>query len=267
MPHNNRMSSSAALTTSAIWKNVIKYDPYAGSEEAGAGAAEEAAMLEQQQGLMDVVKIKARETLGVENKRGACRKCGNVGHLTYQCRNHLDGGLNRALGDSDSGSDSDSDDGSVDAGAAAARARAMAAAAASEGGSGSRKRGRDDEGSRGGSASSGGSSDGSESDSTTSSEEAARRRRRKEKKRRKKEEKKHRKKKVGVLGWVVWGYVCRVRGRRISLSGTQFRIHTHDKTGQEEAQEEAQKVKKAASGGPAAGPWRASDRVYSSAVA
>lgn len=32
MPHNNRMSGSSALNTSAIWKDVIKYDPYAGNE-------------------------------------------------------------------------------------------------------------------------------------------------------------------------------------------------------------------------------------------
>lgn len=32
MPHNNRMSGSSALNTSAIWKDVIKYDPYAGDE-------------------------------------------------------------------------------------------------------------------------------------------------------------------------------------------------------------------------------------------
>ena len=31
MPHNNRMSGSSALNTSDIWKNVIKYDPYAGA--------------------------------------------------------------------------------------------------------------------------------------------------------------------------------------------------------------------------------------------
>lgn len=262
MPHNNRMSSSAALTTSAIWKNVIKYDPYAGSEEQGgaAAAAEEAAMLEQQQGLMDVVKIKARETLGAE-QRGACRKCGNVGHLTYQCRNHL-GGLNRALGDSesDSSSGSESDD-------AAARARAMAAAAAgsAEGGDGGRKkRGRDE----GSGASSGGSgSDGSESDSTTSSEEAARRRRRKEKKRRKKEEKKHHKKKVRGVGGdgVVWFWegVCAVFFNfvrwgnylipRLSSDSQLRLIYPHKcHTGQEEAQEETQEVKDQQQS-----PWRA----------
>jgi len=29
MPHNNRMSSSAALKMTGIWKDTIGYDPYA----------------------------------------------------------------------------------------------------------------------------------------------------------------------------------------------------------------------------------------------
>ena len=33
MPHNNRMSTSATLKTSAIWQNAIGHDPYANAEE------------------------------------------------------------------------------------------------------------------------------------------------------------------------------------------------------------------------------------------
>ena len=33
MPHNNRMSTSAALKTSSIWKNAIGHDPYAGQQD------------------------------------------------------------------------------------------------------------------------------------------------------------------------------------------------------------------------------------------
>ena len=34
MPHNNRMDSSSALKMTGIWKNTIKYDPYAPEGEA-----------------------------------------------------------------------------------------------------------------------------------------------------------------------------------------------------------------------------------------
>ena len=42
MPHNNRVQSSSALKMTGIWKNTIKYDPYAGEGEAdsAAGGAE-----------------------------------------------------------------------------------------------------------------------------------------------------------------------------------------------------------------------------------
>jgi hypothetical protein len=29
MPHNNRVNTSASLAMTGVWKNVIKYDPYA----------------------------------------------------------------------------------------------------------------------------------------------------------------------------------------------------------------------------------------------
>eukprot|EP00560_Eucampia_antarctica_P000905 CAMPEP_0197834718 /NCGR_PEP_ID=MMETSP1437-20131217/23436_1 /TAXON_ID=49252 ORGANISM="Eucampia antarctica, Strain CCMP1452" /NCGR_SAMPLE_ID=MMETSP1437 /ASSEMBLY_ACC=CAM_ASM_001096 /LENGTH=218 /DNA_ID=CAMNT_0043439625 /DNA_START=75 /DNA_END=732 /DNA_ORIENTATION=+ len=38
MPHNNRLSTSAALRTSDIWSKTIGYDPYAAENEKGAGS-------------------------------------------------------------------------------------------------------------------------------------------------------------------------------------------------------------------------------------
>ena len=34
MPHNNRVSTSSTLGTNAVWKDVIKYDPYGGDASA-----------------------------------------------------------------------------------------------------------------------------------------------------------------------------------------------------------------------------------------
>jgi hypothetical protein len=115
MPHNNRVSSSSALKMTGIWKDTIGYDPYAG---AGDGAAVETAeekdsAYEQAQGLMALARLTNQ---GVTEKRGACKKCGMVGHLTFQCRNHLqavpDASVSANAGDLDSLS-SDSDDVSV----------------------------------------------------------------------------------------------------------------------------------------------------------
>ena len=39
MPHNNRTHTSASLKTSGIWKNVIKYDPYANQDADVSGGA------------------------------------------------------------------------------------------------------------------------------------------------------------------------------------------------------------------------------------
>ena len=37
MPHNNRVDSSSALKMTGIWKNTIKYDPYAPEGDAAEG--------------------------------------------------------------------------------------------------------------------------------------------------------------------------------------------------------------------------------------
>jgi hypothetical protein len=124
----------------------------------------------QQQGFMDVVKKQVSAMS--QDKRGACRKCGNVGHLTYQCRNHL----GQTVGeDGESNSDSDSSD---DGGPAQGRAPAG-----------------DGEGARGLKR--------PRSDDSDSEEEQERRRKRSpspEKKKHKKKSKDKKKKKVRVRG-------------------------------------------------------------------
>ena len=89
MPHNNRVSSSSALKMTGIWKDTIGYDPYAGDGDDRAAAVDEeerAVASEQAQGLMALARLSNQ---GVTDSRGACKKCGMVGHLTFQCRNHL----------------------------------------------------------------------------------------------------------------------------------------------------------------------------------
>ncbi|KAF3782247.1 CAX-interacting protein 4 [Nymphaea thermarum] len=98
MPANNRVHSSAALQTHGIWQSAIGYDPYApnkdsskqGSEQSDSKAAASVPEGENAyasfQGLLALARLTSSNA---DEARGACKKCGRVGHLTYQCRNFL----------------------------------------------------------------------------------------------------------------------------------------------------------------------------------
>jgi len=80
---NNRLSTSDSLNTSDIWQKTIKYDPYA-SEDTQEAALDEGGINDRAKGLFELARI-----TGVSKERppGACKKCGQVGHLSFQCRN------------------------------------------------------------------------------------------------------------------------------------------------------------------------------------
>eukprot|EP00300_Choanocystis_sp_HF-7_P025004 c26625_g1_i1.p1 GENE.c26625_g1_i1~~c26625_g1_i1.p1 ORF type:complete len:190 (-),score=21.77 c26625_g1_i1:71-640(-) len=84
MPANNRMYSSAALQTSSIWQDTIGYDPYAPENK---DAPTEDAFKNMTE-VLNTAKTTLRE-LHSDKKRGACKKCGLMGHLTYQCMNFI----------------------------------------------------------------------------------------------------------------------------------------------------------------------------------
>ncbi|KAK9139866.1 hypothetical protein Scep_009547 [Stephania cephalantha] len=96
MPANNRVHSSAALQTHGIWQSAIGYDPYAPTkDDAGKSSqANNASNSEPEgenaytsfQGLLALARITGSNA---DEVRGACKKCGRVGHLTFQCRNFL----------------------------------------------------------------------------------------------------------------------------------------------------------------------------------
>ena len=93
MPANNRVHSSAALQTHGIWQSAIGYDPYAPEKDSKAEVAERAEgegraenAYASFQGLLALARITGSSA---NDTRGACKKCGRVGHLTYQCRNFL----------------------------------------------------------------------------------------------------------------------------------------------------------------------------------
>ncbi|KAL2323943.1 hypothetical protein Fmac_023001 [Flemingia macrophylla] len=94
MPANNRVHSSAALQTHGIWQSAIGYDPYAPNKEDKKDSSQNLPNAEPDaenayasfQGLLQLAKITNAE---VDISRGACKKCGRVGHLKFQCKNYV----------------------------------------------------------------------------------------------------------------------------------------------------------------------------------
>jgi hypothetical protein len=102
MPHNNRVSSSAALKMNDMWSKTIGYDPYAANEAESLEEKEKKDL--QAESLLLLARIS--NLSGVES-RGGCKRCGMLGHLTYQCRNPLN---NKVNGENSENSDSSSDE-------------------------------------------------------------------------------------------------------------------------------------------------------------
>lgn len=89
MPANNRVHSSSALQTHGIWQSTIGYDPYAPKptlSNSNTKPDTDQNPYANYQGLLQLARLTAPSADVV---RGACKRCGRVGHLTYQCRNFL----------------------------------------------------------------------------------------------------------------------------------------------------------------------------------
>ncbi|KAI7996974.1 CAX-interacting protein 4 [Camellia lanceoleosa] len=94
MPANSRVHSSTALQTHGIWQSAIGYDPYAPNKEDNKSSPQKSSTTEPEgenayasfQGLLALARITGSNA---DEARGACNKCGRVGHLTFHCRNFL----------------------------------------------------------------------------------------------------------------------------------------------------------------------------------
>lgn len=102
--HNNRVDGSRALRTHDIWQNAIGHDPYRGRDE-DAAPAQSSMSAEEAKKLLRM----ATAGSGANESRGACERCGVVGHLAIQCRNHIVLAPEEAEKEEDVESDIDSD--------------------------------------------------------------------------------------------------------------------------------------------------------------
>ena len=96
MSSRNRLEGDAALKTSDMWSAVI-------------GGAASGITSEQASNVMLLAKASSAANAGSSGViRGGCKRCGLLGHLSFQCRNVPQAQKAEASADSDSDSDSDS---------------------------------------------------------------------------------------------------------------------------------------------------------------
>jgi len=89
MPKSNRLSVSDSLNTTEVWQKTVGYDPYAGGGDGDAGAnslPEVGEINSSAKGLFRLAQLTGNSSTLAP---GSCKKCGQVGHLYFQCRNFL----------------------------------------------------------------------------------------------------------------------------------------------------------------------------------
>mmetsp|Transcript_15308 Transcript_15308/g.42272 ORF Transcript_15308/g.42272 Transcript_15308/m.42272 type:complete len:198 (-) Transcript_15308:334-927(-) len=89
MPNGNRLSVSDSLKTHDVWQKSVGYDPYAGSDELGSASSalpEVGEINSSAKGLFRLAQLTGNSSTLAP---GACKKCGQVGHLYFQCRNYM----------------------------------------------------------------------------------------------------------------------------------------------------------------------------------
>jgi len=83
MPNSNRLSVSDSLKTHDVWQKAVGYDPYAGGDEADVAAAaipEVGEINSSAKGLFRLAQLTGNSSTLAP---GACKKCGQVGHLFF----------------------------------------------------------------------------------------------------------------------------------------------------------------------------------------
>mmetsp|Transcript_118315 Transcript_118315/g.334335 ORF Transcript_118315/g.334335 Transcript_118315/m.334335 type:complete len:205 (-) Transcript_118315:81-695(-) len=90
MPAGNRLSVSDSLNTHDVWQKSVGYDPYAGLGDEGASVGatlpDVGEINSSAKGLFRLAQLTGHSSTLAP---GACKRCGQVGHLFFQCRNNF----------------------------------------------------------------------------------------------------------------------------------------------------------------------------------
>eukprot|EP00747_Dinoflagellata_sp_TGD_P098926 gnl/TRDRNA2_/TRDRNA2_167593_c1_seq2.p1 gnl/TRDRNA2_/TRDRNA2_167593_c1~~gnl/TRDRNA2_/TRDRNA2_167593_c1_seq2.p1 ORF type:complete len:194 (+),score=63.77 gnl/TRDRNA2_/TRDRNA2_167593_c1_seq2:90-671(+) len=87
MPSNNRLSVSDSLQTHEVWQKSVGYDPYAGADEKNDETIITGDEINSSaKGLFRLAQLTGNSSTLAP---GACKRCGQVGHLYFQCRNNM----------------------------------------------------------------------------------------------------------------------------------------------------------------------------------
>lgn len=95
-----RRGTSQSLVMSEVWRDVVKYDPYRNEDLEADCDRREAETRERHEAEYEQIKDKYMEKFeehqegvmgdGDTHVPGACKRCGLVGHLAFECRNVVD---------------------------------------------------------------------------------------------------------------------------------------------------------------------------------
>merc|ERR1712217_686096 len=84
---DNRLSTSGSLATHDVWQKSVGHDPYRGAEDDNAPMLQELGEINASaKGLFRLAQLTGNSSTLAP---GACKKCGQVGHLYFQCRNNM----------------------------------------------------------------------------------------------------------------------------------------------------------------------------------
>merc|ERR1719291_444058 len=84
---DNRLSTSGSLATHDVWQKSVGHDPYRGAEDDNAPMLQELGEINSSaKGLFRLAQLTGNSSTLAP---GACKKCGQVGHLYFQCRNNM----------------------------------------------------------------------------------------------------------------------------------------------------------------------------------
>merc|ERR1712093_782516 len=83
---SGRISTSDSLNTHQVWQKSIGHDPYAGAGDEGQvnRIVEQSEINSSAKGLFRLAQLTGHSSTLAP---GACKKCGQVGHLYFQFRN------------------------------------------------------------------------------------------------------------------------------------------------------------------------------------